>query len=161
MNSNGKINGGVYSGDNNDASMRISLTNVVMQDYSFNMWVRITGANPMNNYLITAGQGLSGAPSAFFSTDSSLYFNDAKTGYKWSSDNWQMITLVNKAGIGSAYVNGDLVYTGSNSSALVGSGTLNFFGPWDNVKRSLNGVADNLGFWSRPLSINEVSKLFK
>lgn len=160
--SEGFIGGGLYSGDVATSRMRTHLSDVVFQSYTFNMWVKLSTANDNNNYLIVGGpgSGLSGTISAAFAPDHTLYFNNANSGFRWTDSSWKMLTFENNSGVGSVYVDGNLVYSGAVSPTLSGSGDLDFFGPWDDVPRSLNGVADELGFWNRPLNQDEISTIY-
>lgn len=173
----GKINNGGDLGTSLGkyfSNSNIGLANNV--DYSFSLWIKL-GAEPATNTQFCPFQkrfngliseikyeDVSGTKRIIFGQWNGSYNYSATYNITLGTTNWYLLTIVhhNTANTYDCYLNGSAIATGAAGVAKTGSdfGTGLWFGADGGGAGAWKGMLDEIGYWSRALSADEVSQLY-
>lgn len=83
------------------------------------------------------------------------------TGFELVTDIWYDLAYVIKSGVGAEFwVNGKLEHSGSNAQA-VAEFIVNIFGYQSSVSSRVSGLYDEIRFYNRAVSANEIKQLYE
>jgi hypothetical protein len=140
-------------------------------NFTISFWTKLNFNNKNNQTFISKGDALSNEYSIFCSQENEIEFIDrgkmVQPNFKFPGfNNWTNIICVMNHGIGSIYINGNLIYTIPTSKVILPSNLPLVFGAQFEPGTStpirnsyLNGKLDDIGIWNRVLTKDEISKL--
>jgi hypothetical protein len=140
-------------------------------NFTISFWTKLNFNNNNNQTFISKGDALSNEYSIFCSQENEIEFTDRgkieQPNFKFPGFNtWTNIICVMNQGIGSIYINGNLIYTIPTSKVILPSNLPLVFGAQFEPGTStpirnsyLNGKLDDIGIWNRVLTKDEISKL--
>jgi hypothetical protein len=174
LSATGKINNGVlisaassqYLAHASNASLQVT------SDFTFSVWVKITDAT------LTAQQVIISKSAGTINIDYELMY-DATNGFRMfaaayaapagsgaaaTSGAWYHLVAWFDSATSKVYlrINDATTYTGSATLTLIQSGTAFQIGarPYGGGPAYFTGVIDEVGFWKRKLTSDEISKLY-
>lgn len=142
-------------------------------NYTINFWVKKTVSTQQGNFMSFTSNGALANPYMLFyrqvantlynyifdGTDNTTPLSPTMTGL--DSQQWTMVTISRNNTNLTAYENG-IVVQSVISTAYLDAGSYNLYFGRDNagLTRALNGSLDEIGFFNKTLSMNEVNYLY-
>ena len=140
----------------------------LISNYTISSWYKISTIGGYQN--IVSKYGASGGYAVIFNPNGILYAhtnsgtssgNVCNSSYSESSNSWHMVSVTLDAGIFTFYVDG-IIYgacTGMNYS-LSNDATTYFGRQSFGTSENFNGSLDDIGFWNRALTEDEIQDLY-
>ena len=150
---------GRFTANNNLYIASSSSTNIRDSEGTLNFWVYVDSVGGPDDYVISNyGDANFNHVARNDGVWYSLGFIDgtAKTGPALLSANWIMVTYLHNSSGAYIYINGTLEHAGAITTTNLGDDSYKF-GSTNTDTDDLVGYMDEKGWWSRPLSHEEIS----
>jgi sugar lactone lactonase YvrE len=137
---------------------------------TINYWVKLNGTPNHDDTMIdVSNTGAGGLVLLFDSTDAIvtlLYADAVDLSYAYSttdlqSGRWYMVTATWNSGGVKLYINGTAEGSNTTAPAITPAGHTTYFGSNVGAVRFLNGTLDDIRFYNRVLSQEEITNLYK